>query len=344
MEFIPSIANFFTISIDELFGYDNERTKRIDVLAEKIQEMNLRNNGSDVCVEDCIQFARESLTEFPENEKIMLCLASVLYNAGYVRYGEHHLTDDQGYDVLDVERHRTYTEWQGAITLYEKLLLTLDEGEVRRQAVRELLQLYANVGESGKAFCLAQAAPALSDCRELLCLNTCDGAKRAEQYGESLLTLVKACSSLMISCIQVNKAQIAPDNAVQAIKNAIDIFGFVCSDGNYGLYHADLIGLNLYLSEFLWLSGDHDGTFRALDQALEHARRYESVCRQKEVCYTAPLISKVRSRQQESFEVKIAASLPDDWPWWRVPDCSKAEAEMKADPRWDEWVKKAQAS
>ena len=38
MEMIPSIANYFGISIDELFGYDDERTKRIDELVEKINE------------------------------------------------------------------------------------------------------------------------------------------------------------------------------------------------------------------------------------------------------------------------------------------------------------------
>ena len=30
MEIIPSIANYFGISIDELFGYDNDRSKKID--------------------------------------------------------------------------------------------------------------------------------------------------------------------------------------------------------------------------------------------------------------------------------------------------------------------------
>ena len=31
MNLIPSIANYFGVSIDELFGYTNDRTKRIDV-------------------------------------------------------------------------------------------------------------------------------------------------------------------------------------------------------------------------------------------------------------------------------------------------------------------------
>ena len=40
MEMIPSLANYFGVSIDELFGYNNERSKKIDELAEKIEHMN----------------------------------------------------------------------------------------------------------------------------------------------------------------------------------------------------------------------------------------------------------------------------------------------------------------
>ena len=102
MEMIPSIANYFHISIDELFGYNNERSKKIDELSTKIDQMNFQNNGEDINIDACISFARNALIEFPDNEKIMLSLASVLYNAGYVRYGEHNLSDDEGYDVLDI--------------------------------------------------------------------------------------------------------------------------------------------------------------------------------------------------------------------------------------------------
>ena len=43
MEVIPSIANYFGVSIDELFGYDNERSIKIDALADQINEMIRRN-------------------------------------------------------------------------------------------------------------------------------------------------------------------------------------------------------------------------------------------------------------------------------------------------------------
>ena len=52
-------------------------------------------------MEECIHLAREGLLEFPNNETLLFCLASVLLNAGYVRYGEHHLTDEEKQDALN---------------------------------------------------------------------------------------------------------------------------------------------------------------------------------------------------------------------------------------------------
>ena len=58
MEMIPSIANYFGISIDELFGYNNERSKKIDELAAKIDQMNFQNNGVDIISVNNARFPR----------------------------------------------------------------------------------------------------------------------------------------------------------------------------------------------------------------------------------------------------------------------------------------------
>ncbi len=81
-------------------------------------------------MDECVAFARECLAEFPDDKKLTYALADVLFNAGYVRYHEHHLTDKDGYDVYDVIRHRGYSEWQEAIKLYERILPALEPGEM----------------------------------------------------------------------------------------------------------------------------------------------------------------------------------------------------------------------
>ena len=340
MTLLPSIANYFGVTIDELFGYHSERARRIDELAGEIRAMNSRNAGKDVCMDACIRLARESLAEYPGSEQLMLCLASALYNAGYVRHGEHHLTDDEGFDIYDVQRHRRYTEWREAVAIYERLLTMLDAGEARHQAVRELIQLYANLGESEKADAVAQIAPPLSGCREKLRIQAFDGRAKAEACGEALLALVKACSGLMIQCLIVHQAHISPEEAVRIVRRAIGIYDLVCTDGGYGLHHGDLIGLHLFLSIKLWRAGDKEGAFAALDNALKHASALEDVCGRKDARYTAPLISSVRLKPGAGMEPGWIAGLPEDWPWWNVPGDEQACADMKADPRWAACVAK----
>ena len=44
MEMIPAIANYFGISIDELFGYENDREKKITAIIQKVNEYDIKNN------------------------------------------------------------------------------------------------------------------------------------------------------------------------------------------------------------------------------------------------------------------------------------------------------------
>ena len=61
MEMVPAIAHYFGVSIDELFGYNNERSQKINMLIEKIENMNFQNNGVDINIGECISFARYAL-------------------------------------------------------------------------------------------------------------------------------------------------------------------------------------------------------------------------------------------------------------------------------------------
>ncbi len=337
-ELLPDIAHYFGVSIDELFGYENERARKIDELAERIIRMNRENNGEDVNMDECIRLARESLVQFPGSEKLLLCLASVLFNAGYVRYGEYHCTDEYGYDTFDTEGHRTYTEWQEAIRIYEKLLTSLPEGEMRHQAVRELIQLYVNTGEHTRASALAETAVPLTGCREFLRLNTCDGKKRAEAYGETLLRMTEVCADLAVSCVIMNKSHLTPTEAARSVRGAIALFDLVCPDGDYGLYACTVAHLYLYLSEHQWRAGDHDGAFDSLDRAADLMRAHASYNGDAESTHTSPLLRTVKINPRGYDSLIGPSRLAEDWPWWCVPDYGDVRREMQTDPRWAQWV------
>ena len=342
MEMVPSIANYFGVSIDELFGYCNDRSKKIDELVKRINNMNFVNNGEDINIDECIALAREALIEFPGNERLMLCLASVLCNAGYVRYGAHYLIDEEGFSIADAETHRNYAEWREAILLYEKLLKTMDAGEERNRAICELTQLYLNRGENDRVLSLIEAAPDIHESKEFLKLKAFDGRKRAEAYSECLIASVCACADIMVGCTMVYERNMSPAEKAQNLRGAIDMFSLVFPDGNYGAHHSYVARVYTLLSLYLWLDGKHDEAFIALDDALSHFRRFE-VCYDKNGgSYTASLVRRLPYESMQAMHKHEAMSLAEDWPWWSVSEYNQVKDEIQADPRWKAWVAKLQ--
>lgn len=344
MEIIPSIANYFGISIDELFGYENDREKTIHTLVSKINDMNFQNNGVDINIDQCIALAREAMVEYPNNPQIMLCLASVLYNAGFVRYGEYHLVDREGYNIFDTERHRGYAEWKEAITLYEKLLQTLEAGEMRNRAIKELLQLYQETGESDRALNLIESAPNIYGSKEFLRINACDGKMQAEAYGEALLRTIRASAELIIGTVISYEQNMTPFEKIESIRSAIDLFDHVCTDGNYGVHHAYIARMYTLLSLYLWLDGKHDEAFGALDASLDQYKLFER-CFVENDTYTAPLVrlvkmENIQAKANSNYPHTDAKSLAEDWPWWSVQEDALVRHEIQSDPRWHEWTTK----
>jgi transcriptional regulator with XRE-family HTH domain len=335
LELVPSIAHFFGTSIDELFGYDNERDKKVDALAARIDEMNRQNNGEDVSMDACIALAREALIEFPGNEKLTLALASALYNAGYVRYGEYHVTDPDGYSRYDTARHRTYAEWQEAVRLYEKLLTTLTDGGMRQRAMIELAQLYTNLGEQEKAMRLAESAPDFAASKIFLRIKAFDGKDAVAAYGDALIETVRTSAELVESIVLTDE-NLPPHTSAEMIANAISMIGLVCTDGFFGRLSGFAACLSMLLSYYRWLAEEADAAFEALDQALAWAEAADGLC---DGFYTAPLLRHVKIEAPAS-EHRFAEELPEVWPWWSVPQYRKVKSGMQADPRWDAWVAK----
>lgn len=344
MNLIPSIANYFGVSIDELFGYTNQREQRIDDLVTQIYEMKWKNNGVDHNISECIAVAREALVEFPGNDKLMLSLASVLYTAGYVRYGECHLIDEEGYSIYDTEKHKTYAEWREAVPLYEKALQTLPLGVLRDRAVKELSQLYLNLGEHEKGITLAESAPDLWNCREFLRAYACDGKQYVKAHSETLLMTVRACAVFIVNITTGDQRHLTPREKADGLASAIRLFEVICPDGNYGCHHGYIASLEMLHSLYLWLDGQKDAAFAALDRARENGLKLIQVCEDGIAHYTAPL---VRLAEEKAWCDAEAArqdynTMAEDWPWWTVPEAEQVKAEMQSDPRWAQWAGKLQ--
>lgn len=339
MEMIPAIANYFGVTIDELFAHNNQPEKE---LVEIVDRLNQMNDLSNINMDEYILLARNTLIKYPSNKKIMLCLAWLLVNCGYKDRHEYHITDSEGYDTYDVQRHRTYPEWSEAIAIYEKVLPTLADGPDRQKAVKFLANLYLCTGEHQKAAKLAETVPSIHCCREFLEVTTCDGKERSAKYAEIVIKLLCIAAELIGDTVAANYDHIKLEDAEKYIQNAANIFDAICPDGEYGEYRVHSAYLYLYLSTHQWRNGKKDEAFESLYKALEHVKKCERFSNNADMTFDSSLLKNVKINPKGSDYDKLSRDLPSCWPWICIPNSNDVAAEMQADPRWNEWVAKTQ--
>ncbi len=343
MELIPAIANCFGITIDELFGYESDRDQKIDGILARLEAYGLGGRGDGVWIDECLNMLREGLAEFPGNERLLLALADTLSTAGWRRHGECMYYDGEGYIQHNYDKHKTNEYWLESVKICENLADHAADSTIAAKACTILVLLYRNFGEYDKAVEYANRMPELTNCRELLLAYATDGRDEAKYIGDALLKMASAFSNQCVYGLINNVHHYETDMPIEKIKGCIALFRLVCDDGNYGKYNGILIELHLYLSRIQWERGYHDEAFESLDMALYHARELEKVIAEGKCEYTAPLVELVKDTfERHEGDDNIARGLPDDWPMWCNPDYSKVEAEIKADPRWAEWVKRTQ--
>ena len=339
MNLVPAIANYFGISIDELFGYTSDRDLKVQAIIDKIDSYHIKARGDDDWVDECLAILREGLAEFPQNENLLITLADTLSEAGWRRFHERSYYDDEGYKQHDYDHHRKNGYWAESIKICEQLVGTTTDSTISTKAISILVLLYRNLGEIEKAIAYANRTPELKNCRELMLAAATDGKEQAKYIGNTLLKMADKFAEQLVYGLISNLHHYETDMPIEKIKGAISLFYLICDDGNFGEYHDWLIRLYLYLSRVQWDRGYHDEAFVSLDEALKHARALEALLDGKEHYFTAPLVAHVKCLS--GTPTKIAAELPNDWPFWCTPDYSQA-SKMQADPRWEDWVRRTQ--
>lgn len=321
MEILPSIANYFGVSIDTLFGFRSDRDRRINEIMAQVDAYHIKGRSDEEWIEACLGILRDGLAEFPQEERLLLKLADTLCEAGWRRYKEWSYYDEDGYLRHDYDRHKKNSYWTEAIKICESLADSAKETETATESISILVRLYRNFGETEQAVACARRMPNLSRSRELLLAAAADGREQADYIRAALLEMAYEFAKQLIYGLMNCVHNYEDDKPISQIKGAISMFYLICDEDGFGGYHDILISLYQYLSRVQWERGYHDDAFVSLDEALRHGRALETFI-------------------GDEGKGSIVKELPQTWPWWHQPDCSQVEKEIKADPRWSAWVEK----
>ena len=299
MEMIPAIANYFHISIDELFGYHAEREEKIKTILENAtkvltkQGFTLYQGSLSEDVEECIDMLRAASEEFPNEPKILLKLAQALYMWGWNKYGaKGYTSDSSGIIEDDIDYNSKNIYWQEAVRVYEKLLKSNPSSEERKIAIRGITPLYCRMGEYEKAKALANNQNALVICKEVLLPLATVGEEKARYQGERIMALLSNLRLAISEAVATRPAISSSEYGKQILLCVIKLYETVFIDDRCGFWHWDIGHLYLTLAQY---EMDNDGSMENVlhyfDKGFDHCKEYERIYNEGEYQYSAPLIS-----------------------------------------------------
>ena len=299
MEMIPAIANYFHVSIDELFGYHDERKEKIKTILENAtkvltkQGFTMYRGSLSKDVEECINLLRAASEEFPNEPKILLKLAQALQMWGWNKYGaKGHPSDSSGIIEDDIDYNSKNIYWQEAVHVYEKVLKSNPSSEDRKIAIRQITPLYCRMGEYEKAKALANDQNALVICKEVLLPLATVGEEKARYQGERIMALLSNMRNAIFEAVATRPSVSSSEYGREILLSVINLYETVFIDGKCGFWHWDIGNLYLTLVQYeMENDGCMEKILRYFDKGFDHCKEYIRIYNEGEYQYSAPLIS-----------------------------------------------------
>ncbi|MBQ8551864.1 MAG: helix-turn-helix transcriptional regulator [Clostridia bacterium] len=328
IEYIPAIADYFGISIDELFGYTDTRAAQRD---KRIRE--LENTAKDMILdpekaEECVALLHEGISEFPSSDELWLQLAGGLATLGAKAIDTARLKKDDGvYVKLDSEYMASEPQLNEARIILERLVNKKTSGAIHNAALFSLMNLYSLVGAEDRSLKLASSQPPIIVSREVLLAQYGDGEERDRLQGEALLELADRYVTLANMSMLTKKPF---DGWEHCFKHTVAMLEGLFPDGKCGKYHFTLRMLYFSGAAYSHEARNHELAKELFAKGIEHSEKYAALTDTGEYRYTAPLVSKVV--HDTSKWVKIPQDQLGEWAD-KFP--SEFTTAIRADKRFD---------
>lgn len=328
MEMIPAIANYFHVSIDELFGYSRDREEKLHTILD-VAEMAIAKNGD---MTECVEMLRAAAEEFPSEPKVLMQLGFALDLHGWNEYGARsYTTADSDYAFEDTEYNSKNIYWQEALRAYEKALTMTLSAEDRDVITQRLVLYYAKMGYFEKALSLATNQNSLLMSRELLLSLGSEGETRDRYQGEAIIAVLTALKTVAVNSICTKISVFTEEEGVSLLVKLAELFEAIFSDGKCGIGHYHICELYLHAATYEARFGNN--TERALAyfrKGFEHYCCYAAIQIDEEYRYSAPLVAKV------TYPGKNFPTLSQNfWKGWTevLPDALKERIGKDVDLR-----------
>ena len=283
---LPAIANYFHITIDELFGYDNDRQTKLQNYLDQDEQMNKRGDDSVLRVE----FLRNAISEFPTEWQLKRRLADALLAMGYQKYKAPAI-NTEGCDEVQKDKETAYREClKEVISLFEEILKNEIDDDAHTSVTSLLLWTYSYVGDFENAEKTALSQSPVSISREVLLASAAEGEKREKYNEEAMLTLMHHLYKIAERYLINKHLPTHPQAVLDTFLAITHLYESIIDDGNFGMHHNDMCLLYLGCSTAAIHLNDSERAVHYFEIALEHSIKFNNIKERPQ--FTAPLVSK----------------------------------------------------
>ena len=329
MELIPAIANYFNISIDELFGYSKDRGDKLKAILSKADKA-IGENGD---LTECVEMLRAAIEEFPSEPKLYMNLGFALDLLGWKKYGARSYTrNDSDYAYEDTEYNSQNVYWQEALSAYEKALTFDITAEERDAMTQRLVLYYAKMGYTDRAKTLASKQNSIISCRETLMPKATEAEERDKYQGEAIISFLTELKNVLCNSICTKISLFTKAEGTKLFVDLAHLYESIFSDGKCGIAHSHLRELYLHAAVYeARFNKNTDQAFEYFKKGFEHKKLYDSIRCTGEYQYTSPLVAKV------TFPSANFPSVPSTfWKGWIEVLPEEFKERIKADTNYAE--------
>lgn len=247
---LPTIANYFDITTDELLGVDIEkRQQEID----KILEYNtkLHRHGK---IAESVAFLREKINLYPKSSVIAYQLAHSLYQN---LCNEHSKQEDVLNEVISITEKAIH----------------LDKGEsyVTFAGKHQLCLAYCMLGRRDEAYEIAVNMPSLWVSREIMLPRTLDNDMEINQRQHNLLTFMDLS---ILNLHHLSRKMNTPEKSIEVLKKAVSLAELMTGD-NHKFYSERVFKCYLWIARNYCAMGKADSALENLENAFRYAEMFE---------------------------------------------------------------------
>jgi len=251
MEMIPAIANYFHVSIDELFGYNNDRESTLSRYIEKanrLLEPGVIPDKKQLKRHE--QFLREALSEFPNEWHLQERLGMILWIMA----------------SADKRKKNDTATLKDAAELFEQAYQNSDDAHMKERIHSSLIGVLGTLRDYQKIKEIAGQSSSLSSCRELVRTVLLHDSNYDRYVSEAFLALLHQLADVL----NMNFEHFATTNNPEIYLSLVMLYKSAFGDGNYGWFNSDICLLYLNAARICNRNKDYEQAISCFEKAHDH--------------------------------------------------------------------------